>query len=151
MPGPGHVALSEAEGLTGSDPKLVGDEVAAGDRLCHRMLDLEPGVHLEEVERTAVGQQELARAGALVADGARDRQGGLGQTPSGRRADRGRRRLLEDLLVTALDRAVALAEVDAGPMTIEQDLDLDMARALDEPLQDEPVVAERGERFAPCG
>ena len=34
-------------------------------------------------------------------------------------------------------------------MSIEQDLDLDVPRPLDESLEDEPVVAECGRRFAP--
>ena len=46
--------------------------------------------------------------------------------------------------MAALERAVALAEVDAVPVAIEQDLDLDVARAFEEPLEDQPVVAERG-------
>ena len=47
-----------------------------------------------------------------------------------------------------LDRAVALAEVDAVAGGIEQDLDLDVARALEEPLEDDAVVAERRLRLA---
>ena len=37
-------------------------------------------------------------------------------------------RLLDDLLVAALDRAVALAEVDDVAMAVGEDLDLDVAR-----------------------
>ncbi len=48
----------------------------------------------------------------------------------------------------ALDRAVALAELDAVAGGIEEDLDLDVPGALDEPLEDEPVVAEDGGRLA---
>ena len=44
--------------------------------------------------------------------------------------------------MTALERAVALAEVDARAVCVEQDLDLDVARALDEALEDEAIVAE---------
>ena len=40
--------LREPERLAGGDPQLVGDEVAAGDHLGDRVLDLEPRVHLEE-------------------------------------------------------------------------------------------------------
>ena len=67
------------------------------------------------------------------------------------RGDRRRRRLLEDLLVPALERAVALAEVDAVPVGIEEDLDLDMARAVGQALEDEPVVTERGPGLATRG
>ncbi len=151
VPGRRHVGLAEAQRLPGGDPQLVGDEVAAGDRLRDRMLDLEAGVHLEEVERAALGQEELARAGALVADGAGDPERGLRQPASRRLLDGRGRRLLEDLLVPALDRAVTLAEMDAVPVAIEQDLDLDVARPFDQPLEDEPVVAERGDRLPSRG
>ena len=77
------------------------------------MLDLEPGVHLEEEELAAVVEEELARPGALVADRARRAAGRPRSGGDGPRADGGRRRLLEDLLVAPLERAVALAEVDA--------------------------------------
>ena len=50
-----------------------------------------------------------------------------------------------------LERAVALAEVDAVAVAVEQDLDLDVARALEEPLEDEAIVAERGLGLAPGG
>ena len=53
--------------------------------------------------------------------------------------------------MAALDRAVALAEVDAVAVSVEQDLDLDVPRALDEALEDQPIVTERGVRLAPSG
>ena len=84
-----------------------------------------------------------------VADRARQRQGRLAEPRAEGVIDGRRRRLLEHLLVAALDRAVALAEVDAVPVGIEEDLDLDVAAALDQPLEDQPVVAERRRRLAP--
>ncbi len=58
------------------DAQLPFDEIMAGDRLGHRMFDLEPGVHLHEVEgRVTLGidsveiEDEFDRAGALVTDG----------------------------------------------------------------------------------
>ena len=48
-----------------------------------------------------------------------------------------------------LDGAVPLAEVDAVAVGVEQHLDLDVSRALDQPLQDESVVPERRQRLAP--
>ena len=41
-----------------------------------------------------------------------------------------------------LDRAIAITEVDAGPMAIEEDLDLDVAGAFEESLEDQAFVAE---------
>ena len=43
-----EVGLAERQALASGDGDLQRDEVDARDRLGHRMLDLEPGVHLEE-------------------------------------------------------------------------------------------------------
>ncbi len=63
-------------------------------------------------------------------------------------AQRRARRLLDDLLVAALDRAFALEEMDTAVMRVGQHLDLDMARALDQPLEEHRVVAEGRARLA---
>ena len=52
-------------------------------------------------------------------------------------------RLLDDLLMPPLDRALALEEVDDVPWRVGEDLDLDVAGMLDEPLDVERAVAER--------
>ena len=52
------------------------------------------------------------------------------------------RRLLDDLLVAALDRAVALEEVHHVACAIAEHLDLDVARADDRLLEVDGVVAE---------
>ena len=64
---------------------------------------------------------------------------------------RRRRRLLDQLLVPALDAALALAEVDERSMGVAQDLDLDVAGPRQVPLEQQPVVAERRGRLAPGG
>ena len=60
-----------------------------------------------------------------------------------RREGRGGR-LLEQLLVVALDRALALADVDRVPEAVGQDLDLDVPAAGQVALEVEPGVAEGG-------
>jgi hypothetical protein len=115
------------------------------------VLDLEPGVHLEECGFAAAVDQELAGPRAHVADRSRQGQGRSPEPGAEGGIDAGRRRLLEHLLVASLDRAVALAEMDAVPVAIEEDLDLDVAAALDESLQDQPVVAEGPGRLAASG
>src|SRR6185295_19591712 len=49
---------------------------------------------------------------------------------------------LDHLLVPALDRALALPQVDAVAVAVAEDLDLDVARLLDELLDEDAVVAE---------
>ncbi|GAA4010595.1 hypothetical protein GCM10022280_04810 [Sphingomonas swuensis] len=61
---------------------------------------------------------------------------------------KGGRRFLDHFLVAALDAALALAEVEDVAVLVAEQLDLDMARALDELLDEHPVVAEAGEALA---
>ena len=92
------------------------------------MLDLHAGVHLQE-EVLAVLAEALDRAGADVVDRAR-RVGGDLADPLAHAPRRrpGAGRLLDELLVAALDRAVALAEVDDVAVRVGEDLHLDVAR-----------------------
>src|SRR5205085_7612951 len=64
------------------------------------------------------------------------------------RRDRRARRLFDHLLVTALDRAVALAEMDEVAVAVAEHLDLDVARPDDRLLEIDGVVAEPAERLA---
>ena len=107
------------------------------------MLDLEPRVQLEELEAVAV-EHELGRAGVLVADRARERDRGLAHRCAQLGVERGGGALLQHLLVAPLDRALALAEVDDRPVPVREDLDLDVARALDVALGEDASVAEPG-------
>ena len=94
--------------------ELQAHEVEAGHGLGHRVLHLQPRVHLEEVEAAVGRHQELDRARAEVAG--RARGGDARPSHSSRRCarrERRARRLLDHLLVAALDRALALAEVHA--------------------------------------
>ena len=112
------------------------------------MLHLEPRIHLEEVELSAIVDEELASAGRDVPDRRGEAQGSFTHGAPERGAYRRGRRFLEDLLVPALDRAVALAEVDTRPVSVEQDLDLDMAGPSKVALENEAVVAEGGPSLA---
>src|SRR6185312_9153606 len=94
----------------GGDAELLTHDVDTGDELCHRVLDLEACVQLDEVEAPVRAEQELERPGVAVANrAARALGGGLHRLPRLGRQRR-RRRLLDQLLVTPLDRALALAE-----------------------------------------
>ena len=61
--------------------------------------------------------------------------------------ERGRGAFLPDLLVAALQRAVALAEMDGVALAVAEHLDLDMARLLEIFLDIDGVVAESGLGF----
>ncbi len=160
VPAQGQVALGERQRLAGGDQELQPDQVdvlaarpggpllgrrAHHHRLGDRVLDLEPGVHLEEVHLAAVVvEEELDGPGVLVADvgGQGDRR--LSDRAPYVRADRGRRCLLEDLLVAPLGRAVALEEVHDVAVGVGEHLHLDVPAVLDVLLDQDRVVAERG-------
>jgi hypothetical protein len=67
--------------------------------------------------------------------------------PPGGLVEQRRRRLFDDLLVTALDRTFALAEIDHVAMLVAQHLDFDMAGIDDEFFDEDAVVAERSLGF----
>src|ERR1700722_15492583 len=125
------------------DRDLLGDQVQPGDRLGDRMLDLDPGVHLQEVELAAVGvDQELDRARAPVPEVRPEGDRRRPQPAPQARLQPGGRRLLDQLLVPPLHRAVPVAQVD-DPLPVAQDLHLDMTPALHVPLEVHPRVTER--------
>ncbi len=152
-PATDDLLLPQRQGLAGGDAELPFDQIETGHGFGHRMFDLKPGVHLEEV--VGVGTEaargvgdELHRARALIAD----RQSRIGRSlrHGGARLLRkpGRRTLLDHLLVAALQRAVALEEVDAASMAVGEHLHLDVAGRGDVFLDQHPPVAEGALRLA---
>lgn len=106
------------------------------------MLDLDARVHLHEVEAAIRVEQELDGAGVDIAHAAHRLERGLTHRLARFLVDDGTGRLLNELLVTALNRAIALAEVHGVAMRIGDDLNLHMTRTADEFLEIDLVVAE---------
>ena len=115
------------------------------------MLHLQAGIHFQEVEVAGRVDDELDRAGGLVADRAGERHCLRAHRVAGVFVEQRARRLLDHLLMAPLNRAFALAEMDAIALPVGQHLDLDMARLFDILLQKHPVVAEGGAGFAGGG
>src|SRR5690606_18104833 len=128
-----HVALAQRELLAGGDEDLLHDQVDARDHFGHGVLDLDTRVHFDE-EELAVLVQELERAGAAIAHLAAGVRAALADALDEPTRDAGRRSLFNDLLVAALHGAIALAQPYCIAAAIGQDLDLDMARVLEELL-----------------
>ena len=130
--------------LAGRRSELLADDVDSGHELGDGVLDLQARVQLDEVEGPVRPEQELEGAGVAVADRV---AGALGRglhllAPLGR--ERGRRRLLDQLLVAPLDRALALAEGEHAALAVSEHLDLDVPRRRDRLLEIQGAVAERG-------
>ena len=142
------VVLGQRERLPGRDAQHLLDQIEAGCELGHRVLDLEARVHLEEIEAALGVDDALDRAGRAVADRARERHRLLAHRAPRRRVEERARRLLDHLLMAALDRAFALAEVDRVAVAVGEHLDLDVARLAHELLEEHAIVAEGRARLA---
>src|SRR5207245_9128835 len=92
--------------------------------------------------------EELAGAGPDVPDRERGLAGDLAHLRAQLRRHDGGGRLLDNLLVPALDAALALAQPQAGPRAVGEDLDLDVARPRDGLLDVDAAVAEGGDGLA---
>jgi hypothetical protein len=138
-------------GFPGRHPKLQFHQVQTENLLRDRVLDLEPGVHLheEELVRPAAADDELDRPGPDVADRASRLDRGGAHRAALCFIQQRRRRLLDDLLVPPLQRALALAEVDGIPVGVGENLDLDVPGVGHQPLDQQRVVPEAAAGLTP--
>ena len=136
------------------------DEIEAGDEFGDGVFDLEARVHFQEVEVFGAGgwaagfeafDEELDGAGVDVAGAEGEADGGFAHAAAEVRADDGRWGFLDDLLVAALYGALALAEVDAVAVGVGEELDFDVAGALDEFFEVDFAGAEAAFGFAAGG
>ena len=150
--------LLERQPFARGDTQLPFDEVEPGDHFGDRMLDLQARVHLEEIELGAV-EQELDRAGAAITDRLCRRHRRCAHRRARRVGQARGRGFLDDFLVAALQRAVALVQVHGVAVRVGEDLDLDVPALLDEAFEQHSIVAEglrgfaarTGERFGELG
>src|SRR2546428_652723 len=139
---PRDLVLRERQRLARRDPELERDEIETGDHLRNWVLDLQARVHLEEVEPPVHLDQELHRPGVHVSRALGDADGGRTQLRAQGVGDARPRRLLDQLLVTPLDRAVTFSEPDDVAALVREYLHLDVARAPDLTLQVQSGGAE---------
>ncbi len=135
--------LLALEAAAGRHVDLRLDEVEVRGELGDGVLDLEAGVDLEEGEGLlARVVEELHSSGAAVVDGDSEPLGrGLELVGLGLVEQRGGG-LLDDLLVASLHGAVAYADGPRGALAVGDDLDLDVAGAGDEALEEDDAAAE---------
>ncbi len=108
------------------DPDLLTDQVDARDQLGDRMLHLKAGVHLQEPE-LAVLVEELDGAGVDVAARPSDLDGRLAHGLAQLCREVRSRALLDELLVAALRRAVALTHPHTAAVCVGDHLHLHVA------------------------
>ena len=137
------IALAEFQLFAGGHANLFLHKIHAGDHFSHRVLHLDAGIHLDEVELAAF-KQEFEGAGAAISDALAGLHAAIADAGPHARGDVGGRRFFHDLLVPALHRAVTLAKVDDISVFIGQYLNLDVARILQ-------VLLHVQHRIAKCG
>ncbi|MEY9853649.1 hypothetical protein ABH923_003327 [Leifsonia sp. EB41] len=115
------------------------------------MLDLETGVDLQEGHRAVLADQELAGACALVADLLEDGLGCAVELVELLRREERCGRLLHQLLVAALQRAVAGGDHDDVAVGVREALRLDVARLVEVLLHEALAATERGDGLAGGG
>ena len=141
--------------MSGGDGDLKFDEIEPSDLFGDRMLDLQARIDFEEVEIQMGVDQEFDGAGVDVAPGAREPHSGIAHFLAQLESNDGRRRFFDDLLMTALNGALALAEGDDAAVFVGEDLDFDVAGLFQIFFEIEAGITEGVERFgrgvAPCG
>ena len=138
-----HGPARQRHRLAGRDAELLAHDVHAVHHLRNRVLDLEPGVHLEEVELALLVEQELDRSRAQVPHGLGRLYRCLAHAQPQIQIHGRRGGFLDQLLMPPLHRALALAEVDRVAEPVGEHLNLHVARPIHEVLHVDGVVAER--------
>src|SRR5207302_675703 len=111
--------------------------------LADGVFHLQARIELDEVERAVRSDEELEGAGIEIPDlPARARDRLLHLLPA-RFVERRRRRFLDQLLVTPLDRALAFTEREDSAVLVGEHLHLDVPRRRNRLLEVQAAVAER--------
>ena len=137
-----EILLLEGNRLACCDAKLLADEINASHLLGDRMLDLNAGIHLTEIEIAVVVDQKFDRACAAVADALCQRDSRARHLFAKLGRDECRRAFLNELLMAALYRALTLEQMNHIAQTVAQDLHLNVARIVDIFFHIQTAVAE---------
>src|SRR5260221_9284491 len=124
-----YVALLDCEVAAGGNADLLEDEIDIGDHFCHRMLNLYARVHLDEIE-LGVLIQELDSSDAEIADLTHCLGHGLADDVTCAGVEGGRGAFFPNLLVSPLQRTIALTKMNGISLAVAEHLNFDMAGAL---------------------
>ena len=117
-------------------------QIGPGQHFRHRMLNLNAGVHFDEIEFLGHAVIKIfQRTGPDVVHGLGECDSGIAQMAARLLIQTNRARLFPDFLTAPLHRTLALKIVD-GVCAIAHDLDFDVTWRLDCAFQIEPAVPE---------
>src|SRR5204863_8443958 len=131
-----EVILRIAEPLSFGNANLISHDVGKRHHFCHGMFYLNASIHLHEVKTVVLIEKEFKGACTGIANLLTGLDGGIshfGAQLWGQ--DRGRR-LLKKFLVPALNRTLALAQMNTVSVFIGEYLNLDVSWFLDKPLDE---------------
>lgn len=121
-----------SEGDTAGDLDLGGDNVDTGDLFSDRVLDLDTRVDLDKVVTTHLVNEELGRTCVAVVDGLCELDGVVEDRLTDGFVKVGGGSDFDHLLVTTLNGAVALKQVDDVAFTVSEQLNLNVTRVVKE-------------------
>src|SRR5947209_19137766 len=122
--------------VTLRDLDLATHDVDAGHHFSHGVLHLHTRIHFDEVPLAAVRiYQELDRAGILIPCRTGQGDGGIGEFGTDSPIESYSRSDLHYFLIAPLYRAVPFIQVQNMAVFIGENLDLNMPRVVDKPLE----------------
>ena len=119
---------SEWEAMAGGDGDLEFDEIEAGNLLGDGMLDLQAGVHFQEIKIEIRVHEEFDGACVGVSACAGEANGGIAHFFAKVGGHDRRRSFFDDFLVAALDGAFAFAERNDAAMMVGENLNFYVMR-----------------------
>ena len=136
------LGLLERQFFPSGHPDHQLHQIQPGDAFCDRMLDLQTGVHFEKVKALVLADHELHRAGALVLHRLGQLHRLLAHGFACGVADKRAGRFFNHLLVTALNGAFTLVQVNHVAVAVTDQLYFDVARLFNKLLDEHAVVAK---------
>jgi hypothetical protein len=131
-----------------SHEDLRADDINAGNDLGNRVLDLHARIHFDEVESAGIDiEQKFDRSGAEVIGRTSDLDRGFTQffANPGVKIDGGSH--LHHFLMTSLNGAITLVQVEDIPVLISQNLHFDVLCAANKALEKNRIISERRRGF----
>ena len=109
---------------------LLFNNIDSGNQLRHRVFNLDPGIHLQEIEIKLFIHQKLNGSCVGISNLFPDLYSRFAHFFPNFRSEGGGGRLFDDLLVPSLDGTFTLKQMDDIAVLVGQDLDLNMTRLL---------------------
>ena len=141
-----HVSLGEGQLVACRNAQHLFNDVDAGDHFGHRVLYLHTSVHLDEVE-TTIFVQELESTRTTVVDVNACLNAACQNFLASLLVDARCWRFFQNLLVTTLQRAIAVAQVDRVTLAVGNNLDFHVTWVGQVFFQVDHRVAEPGAGF----